>query len=387
MNESCVSSTLSSSPVVKSASKTSGIFTHYPTGGWRFRQWASPHVVAGVTDRQVTISQVLPEGCQQVDAQQVHGGSVAAVERGEGASRRIAGCDALVTSRPGVALFIRSADCLPIFFVDPQRLVVGVAHAGWRGLAQRLPMRMVGAFSRYYRTRPFDLRVAIGPAIRACCYEVGEEFRHTFGTFVRSHAGGWRCDLIGMAVDQLRRSGVLASHVMDTQRCTSCERSTWFSLRREGQATGRLVSYIMIHEPVHASDVRVSLKAHDAHTSRGGTEGAADLPLLLPHHHRLLCRQAREPLPCVRRIGISPSPVRGSHLCDPHGPDRDAVCQARGSPAETSTGDVVVRGGDWDLSGVLEAAGVADSLGGWCVVRVGGHLLRLGGDLVLVGGE
>ena len=158
----------------------------------------------------------------------------------------VPGCDALLTAAPGVALLIRTADCLPIFFADPARGVVGIAHAGWRGLAAGLPARVVAAFRHAHRSRIEELQVAIGPAIRACCYEVGPEFAERFGPFVQERGGRRTCDLIGLAIDQLRRCGIPPGHIMDTGHCTACELQHWYSLRREGPTTGRLTSLIMV---------------------------------------------------------------------------------------------------------------------------------------------
>ena len=160
--------------------------------------------------------------------------------------QRIPGCDALLTETGGLTLLIRTADCLPILFAHPVRGIVGIAHAGWRGLAARLPARVVAAFRHLYQCRAEDLQVAIGPAIHACCYEVGPEFSGRFGRFVHERNGRRTCDLIGVAMDQLRSSGVRAEHLVESARCTACESDHWFSVRREGDATGRLTSFIML---------------------------------------------------------------------------------------------------------------------------------------------
>jgi len=141
---------------------------------------------------------------------------------------------------------IRTADCLPIFLLDPQRRAVGIAHAGWRGLAAGLLLRLVTAFRHVYHSRPVELRAAIGPAIRSCCYEVGPEFETRFGSFVQVSSGRRTCDLIGVAIRQLRRAGLTPSRMVDSGQCTFCSSSPWYSIRREGQDTGRLLSFIAI---------------------------------------------------------------------------------------------------------------------------------------------
>lgn len=158
----------------------------------------------------------------------------------------VGGADALLTDVAGVALMIRTADCLPILFADSARGAVGIAHAGWRGLAAALPARVVAAFRHAYHSRAEDVRIAIGPAIRACCYEVGQEFVARFGAFVRERGGRRTCDLVGIAVDQLRRCGIRPDRITDPGQCTACHLERWYSLRREGPATGRLTSLILL---------------------------------------------------------------------------------------------------------------------------------------------
>ncbi len=225
-------------------------FTAQAQQGWWLQHWASPRIMAGGTDRHLNQRQLL-EGVRSspvlVEAEQVHGGSLASIGHVRSCAKPIPGCDALLTDVPGMALLIRTADCLPIFFAAPWRGVVGIAHAGWRGLAALLPAKMIAAFRHLYHARPEELHVAIGPAIRSCCYEVGAEFEKRFGRFVQERKGRRTCDLIGVATDQLRQSGVRAQQLFDSGCCTACDLKQWFSVRREGASTGRLTSLIMLH--------------------------------------------------------------------------------------------------------------------------------------------
>ena len=233
-----------------SVGKRSASFVRDPlASGWWFRQWGSPQVVAGITDRHIEYAQMLqpsPWATTTVEAEQIHGTSLAFISRVGQTPQVVAGCDALVTNLPGLALLVRTADCLPLFFADPVRGVVGIAHAGWRGLAGLLPVKVVAALQHGYHTQPDALAVAIGPAIRSCCYEVGPEFAARFGPFVQERHARRTCDLVALALDQLQQCGVRADRIIDSQHCTGCEPQYWYSLRREGPSTGRLVSFIML---------------------------------------------------------------------------------------------------------------------------------------------
>ena len=90
--------------------------------------------------------------------------------------------DGMVTNVPGIMLGILTADCLPVIVVDPKRRAIGVFHAGWRGTAKRIVEKGVGEMHRWFGSSPRDLKAAIGPGIRGCCYEVGSEVRSAFET-------------------------------------------------------------------------------------------------------------------------------------------------------------------------------------------------------------
>jgi len=116
---------------------------------------------------------------QVVGCQQVHGVEVALVGAEDGGRglnpdlTPIQGADALVTATPGLYLMALSADCPPVFFYDPVRQAVGLAHSGWKGTVGRIAANVVEAMVDNFSTRPSDLIVAIGPGIGPCCYSVG----------------------------------------------------------------------------------------------------------------------------------------------------------------------------------------------------------------------
>ena len=88
--------------------------------------------------------------------------------------------DGLVTRAPGLLIAIQTADCLPVILVDIKTHAIGVFHAGWRGTLRRIVEKGVGEMFRCFGTRPRDIKAAIGPGVRGCCYHVGEEVRTKF---------------------------------------------------------------------------------------------------------------------------------------------------------------------------------------------------------------
>jgi YfiH family protein len=157
--------------------------------------------------------------------------------------------DAAITTTPDRVLAILTADCLPVVIVDDEATVLGVAHAGWRGLAAgvlestlaRMASANTGASPRW--------RAWIGPAIGPTAFEVGADVRDAFmtddpgsaGCFVARAgvAGKWLADLPELAARRLRRAGVTTVEL--SGRCTVTEPSRYFSYRRDG-ATGRIAT-------------------------------------------------------------------------------------------------------------------------------------------------
>lgn len=165
---------------------------------------------------------------------QVHAASVA-VHRGGGADPALDGVDAHVTDRADLALAVLAADCVPVVVVGPSG--VGVAHAGWRGLAAGV----IEATVRELAAQPgagdaAAIVAAIGPCAGPCCYESGEEVHAAFAGRPRGRAEGRHLDLPALARDALQRAGVTT--VLDADRCTICD-ERYFSHRRSGGTTGR----------------------------------------------------------------------------------------------------------------------------------------------------
>ena len=160
--------------------------------------------------------------------------------------RIIPNCDGLLTRSRDIALGILSADCLPLLFWDPVSQTIGVAHAGWRGLEKQLPYKMVETFIRFSETRPQNLSIAIGPAIRQCCYEVGPDVAQLFPNGSEPKNGKFHLDLAAETRFQLGKIGIKPEQIADTQICTSCRNDEFFSYRREGELSGRILSVIRL---------------------------------------------------------------------------------------------------------------------------------------------
>lgn len=182
---------------------------------------------------------------------QVHGRIVivaAADQAGEGV---IGEADAIVTTSASHAVSVRIADCVPVLLADRGRRAVAAVHAGWRGTAAGVAAAAIEAIERI-GVPPSDIVAAIGPSIGPCCYQVDAAVRERFAA---AHAGSddwftadgpdrWRLDLWRANRAQLEAAGVPSLSIATAESCTAHGLSTWYSFRREGAGTGRMVAAI-----------------------------------------------------------------------------------------------------------------------------------------------
>lgn len=204
-------------------------------------------------DRVSAIRDLL-EGRFGIDAQlttctQVHGKTV---RRGTASRewRECDSCDALWSDQPGVALGIKVADCLPVSMIDPVNRVTANIHSGWRGAVQRISDATLDSLAAESAFSPRDAFAYLGPSIRVCCFEVGEEVVEQFlasdpesSRFVeRSHTKP-HIDLVAMTSARLAARGLVPERIFDSGLCTRCEGSIFHSYRRD-RSTGRNLAIV-----------------------------------------------------------------------------------------------------------------------------------------------
>ena len=192
--------------------------------------------------------------------EQVHGRDVLRLDESGLPAGRVA--DAAVTARSGRVLAVLTADCLPVLFCRADGTGVGIAHAGWRGLAAGVLEATVEAMD----APPGQLLAWIGPGIGAAAYEVGDEVRAacvaaaadgpatpdadpaamTAACFTPGRPGRWQFDLAGLARRRLEALGLAAVH--GGRWCTHADPARFFSHRRDGaeRPTGRMATLIWL---------------------------------------------------------------------------------------------------------------------------------------------
>jgi hypothetical protein len=184
-----------------------------------------------------------------VVARQVHGSRVERI-RTPAAVRPEA--DGLLTSTPGLAVGVVTADCVPVLLVAGRAGVAAAVHSGWRGALAGIAAEAAALMASEAGVGPDAIRAAIGPAIGSCCYEVGPELRAVFerrwgADFVapmfsmpgpRPHL-----DLRSLVRRQLEHAGLLADSIEISGPCTKCTLA-YASARRDGAAAGRQLSFV-----------------------------------------------------------------------------------------------------------------------------------------------
>ncbi|UUZ85570.1 peptidoglycan editing factor PgeF [Paenibacillus sp. P26] len=199
-------------------------------------------------------------------AEQVHGKEIQVVtgeDRGAGntSRERALQCkDGFVTNEPGVILHALFADCVPLFFYDPVRGAVGLAHAGWKGTVLQIAKMAVETMSAAFGSKARDLKAAIGPSIGVCCYEVDDgviarvdkvlmelgPLSEPEAFYERKPNGKYMLNLQQLNRQIMIKAGIMASNIEISGLCTSRRTDLFFSHRKEQGKTGRMAAWIGI---------------------------------------------------------------------------------------------------------------------------------------------
>ena len=199
-----------------------------------------------------------------VQPHQVHGCVIREVTDPFTTREKLEGVDALVTNVPGVAISVRTADCIPVLLYDPVHKAVAAVHDGWRGTVLHLSSKVIDFMHERYGTTPSDLKAVIGPGIGPDSFQVGQEVVDAFAV------AGFPMELIlqdcgpkapvadnpmngGLHIDLwkanqwlLEEAGVQRANIQVTGICTYKNNDRFFSARREGIKCGRIINCIQL---------------------------------------------------------------------------------------------------------------------------------------------
>lgn len=188
-----------------------------------------------------------------VTVNQVHGDDIVIVHEGNYRTMRSVDADGMITTAPGIAIGIETADCVPILLIDQKTPAIAAIHAGWRSTVRNIIQKAVTRMQEDFGSHPAAMTAAIGPAIGPECYEVDEPVmgpvREAFPFWkdVSSPRGSgkWSLDLAKANCLELIGAGLSGNNVHSLGICTSCRRDLFYSFRAEGR-TGRMLSVVMI---------------------------------------------------------------------------------------------------------------------------------------------
>jgi YfiH family protein len=203
--------------------------------------------VGGTPDRLMRIRQVHGRTIRRISAEDVRNGAAASTPD----------ADALISNVPDVILAVQVADCVPMLLCDTRTGVAAAVHAGWRGTCAGIAGATVAAMARDFGCAAADVRVAIGPSIGACCYEVGDELIDAFRRhgareenlrrwFTRTRHGSLRLDLWAANRDHLIDAGVPSGHIATARLCTQTHVDLFHSYRAAGPAAGRMAAAVKV---------------------------------------------------------------------------------------------------------------------------------------------
>ena len=188
------------------------------------------------------------------DAWQVHGTNIICTGKPRPLDEAHVKADAILTDNPRVTLFMRFADCVPIFLYDPVRRVVGLVHAGWQGTILQIGRIAVDRMVSVYGTNPGDILAAIGPSIGPDHYEIGPDvadkvkaaFPADAPRLLSEATGKTYFDLWKTNQFILEKAGIKQTQIAGL--CTACATEDWYSHRAEQGKTGRFGALIALKE-------------------------------------------------------------------------------------------------------------------------------------------
>ncbi|MFW5755469.1 MAG: peptidoglycan editing factor PgeF [Tangfeifania sp.] len=189
---------------------------------------------------------------QLVFPRQTHTSCVADLDRVP--ENEINETDALVTNQPGICLCVQTADCVPVLLFDPVNRTIAAVHAGWRGTVKKIAEAVVLKMQKKYHSNSENILAAIGPSIGPEVYEVGsevvEEVRKNLPLpdkiLQKNKSGKFHFNLWEANRQILLAAGLKEGNIRVSEECTFQKENKYYSARREGIETGRIVSGIML---------------------------------------------------------------------------------------------------------------------------------------------
>lgn len=160
--------------------------------------------------------------------------------------------DAIITNQSNIGIGVFTADCVPVILYDDTEKIVAVVHAGWRGSIKGIISMVIKQMVKIFHIHPANIKIILGPFIGSCCYTVGkvviEELQRVNSDWNRyliySKDGKTQLDLKALNIYQAEAEGIRIGNIYSIDLCTSCNKELFFSYRRDGIGTGRMLNGI-----------------------------------------------------------------------------------------------------------------------------------------------
>jgi YfiH family protein len=155
--------------------------------------------------------------------------------------------DALITTKKGLYIGVQTADCFPVFIYAPKIRSIAVIHAGWRGAVQNIVFKTLDLLIGQLGTNSTDLYVAIGPGLQSECFEVRSDVYQQFpANHLITHQDTTKryLNLSGYLIQQIRSRNIPKNQIYADRNCTKCNQEQFFSFRRDGEKSGRMMGII-----------------------------------------------------------------------------------------------------------------------------------------------
>ena len=176
-----------------------------------------------------------------VSPQQVHSSEVKVVD----VPGKIPFTDAIISTSKSVVLSIQVADCIPLYLADPDNNVIGIVHAGWRGIEKGI---VANSINKMITLGADNNRIIayIGPSIQKCCFEIGPEVAKKFPINFQINSSYDRSflDLQKLTINLLINNSISYNNIISSNECTKCNSDKYFSYRNTGLKSGRMIGII-----------------------------------------------------------------------------------------------------------------------------------------------
>lgn len=181
--------------------------------------------------------------------QQTHSDNVEIIDL---AKKEYPDCDALITNKPNIAIALNFADCVPVIFYDPIKKIAAIAHAGWKGTAEKIAVKTAEKMIDEFDSNPEDIIALIGPSISKCCFEVKDDVKEKILASIDKDDEATHsevCTNNNIDLKLVNKAQLLAVGIKKidlSEDCTSCKTELFFSYRQEKGHTARHSAVIML---------------------------------------------------------------------------------------------------------------------------------------------